>query len=188
MILPDFRIREWAENGGITPYEPHNINPASIDLRLGNFIRVPRWYWRNPVTRFLAWHILDKPNPRIKTHLYWSQPRRFMTYTLWPGNFVLCHSSETTEIPQNVAAILFSKSSTGRIGVEHLHAGYGDPGFGLEKKSQWTWELINAAPWPIELVAGRRLMQLALVRMEATPERDYRKTGRYQGQQGPNGS
>ena len=42
------------------------------------------------------------------------------------------------------SAALYSKSSTGRIGLEHLHAGWIDPGF----CGQLTLEFKNVAPWP----------------------------------------
>jgi deoxycytidine triphosphate deaminase len=165
----------------VIPYDPDNVNPASIDLRLGDYISVPRWYWRNPITRLIAWHILQKPDPKGSPHLYWSEFFKFHTFTLWPRQFVLCHSNEVTQIPDDCAAILLSKSTTGRIGLEHLHAGYGDPGF----DAQWTWELVNLSPWPIELVAGQRLTQLVLIRLEDKATRNYSETGRYQGQKGP---
>jgi dCTP deaminase len=184
MILPDYEINKWA-SGHIDPYTPENINPASIDLRLGDRISTPRWYWRNPVTRFCAWHLFGKPDPKKLAHFYWNSPQVFYTHTLWPGQFVLCHSFETTDIPDHLAVMLLSKSSTGRIGLEHLHAGFGDPGFGKNGGAQWTWELCNLAPWPIELKAGQRLTQLVFFEMNGIPEKSYDQTGRYQGQRGP---
>jgi deoxycytidine triphosphate deaminase len=184
-IKSDSEIHEWAATGGITPYTTENINPASIDLRLGNRLSRPRWYWRYPIIRFFAWHLLGHPDPRRDNYLYWSEAQSFERFTLWPGEFVLCHSLEATQIPPNMAAMLLSKSSTGRIGLEHLHAGFGDPGFGYGNPSEWTWELVNLAPWPIELIAGQRLTQLVLMEMSTVPKRDYSKTGRYNGQTGP---
>lgn len=184
MILPDHEIRKWAEAGGVYSYDPDNVNPASIDLRLGNTISVPRWYW-NPITRLLSWIILKRPVQEDSPHLFWSPKRTFDRYTLWPGRFVLCHSVEATQIPTDLAAMLFSTSSTGRSGLEHLHAGWGDPGFGDKEASQWTFEFVNMAPWPVDLVAGSRLMQLVLMSMKARPVKSYAETGRYQGQMGP---
>jgi deoxycytidine triphosphate deaminase len=89
---------------------------------------------------------------------------------------------EFVNIPDDMAAILYSKSSTGRRGVEHLHAGYGDPGW---NNSQWTWEIHNVAPWPIKLEAGKPLMQQVMIRMTEAPLRNYAVTGRYNGQVGP---
>jgi len=76
--------------------------------------------------------------------------------------------------------MLFLKSSTGRKGLEHLHAGYGDPGF----EGQWTLEIINHWPYSQTVFVGQRLLQLVLC--DTYPVvRDYSETGHYQAQTGP---
>jgi deoxycytidine triphosphate deaminase len=174
MIWNDVKIRTWASTGGVTPYDASLVNPASIDLRLGSSIRIPlqRWHYGG------YGRSVGKQTPADEL---WQPAIEFDCYTLPPGAFVLCHSLEYTTLPSTACAMLFSKSSTGRIGLEHVHAGLGDCSF----SGQWTWELCNIAPWPIELVAGQAYMQLVLMDMVAAPERDYAQTGRYQGQRGP---
>ncbi len=180
MILPDSEIKKWAERGGIVPYIPKHVGPASIDLMLGDTIRLTAWYWLP-----FFWRIAYKLDlPR------WTEKRTFSEYLLKPGEFVLCSSLEITHLPDDVSAVLFSRSSTGRRGIEHLHAGYGDPGFGDNDQggTDWTWELLNVAKWPNLLVAGERLMQLVLARLESIPDRLYKDTGRYNEQSGPTGA
>lgn len=104
MIWNDRRIREWAENGGITPYDPIRVNPGSIDLCLGNFVRFPEE---------MGWSEQYKIHPDFGM-------------VIEPERFVLLHSLETTHIPDNTVALLFLKSSTGRKGLEHLHCVSGD--------------------------------------------------------------
>jgi len=174
-VYTDKKIKEWAKDN-VLPYNEKLVNPASIDLTLGNKLKRPMWYWRYPISRFIAWHLRNLL--KVK---YWDTGIEFTTYTLWPGEFVLCHSLEWTNIPTDAIALLFSKSSTGRTGLEHLHAGYGDPEF----KGEWTWELENVAPWPIQLVAGKALMQVALIGTMGVPEKLYGQVGRYQNQRGP---
>lgn len=173
MIWNDRRIREWAETGGVTPYAEDLVNPASLDLRLGNKVRIPCQHWQ-----LLASDAVGKKTPVANL---WQDPEEFAKFTLWPGHLVLCHSIECTHIPVTACAMLLSKSSTGRLGLEHLHAGWGDAGF----SGQWVFELKNLAPWPIELVAGECYMQLVLMEMVEEPIRDYSVTGRYQNQTGP---
>lgn len=175
MILNDTELLKLASN--ISPFDPRYVNPASIDLRLGHTIRAPRWYWQ-PVLWRLAYH-LGWPQ--------WTDDIEFDTYLLKPRQFVLCSSLEITRIPDDMIAILFSKSSTGRRGIEHLHAGYGDPGFGDNERggADWTWELLNVAPWPNLLEAGKPLMQLVFARLVGRPQRTYRETGKYNEQVGP---
>ena len=183
MIWNDTLIREWAESGGVTPFDSDMVNPASLDLRLGNKIREPHPVWSYISTVDMLRHInrgtiIDLPR--------WGDAVVFDSYWLMPRghgcSFVLCHSVEFINMPDDTAAVLYSKSSTGRRGVEHLHAGYGDPAW---HDAQWTWELHNVAPWPIELKAGQPLMQQVMIRMTDRPVRTYTETGRYNNQTGP---
>ncbi len=81
----------------------------------------------------------------------------------------------------DLAGMLALKSSMGRQGLEHLHAGYVDPGF----VGTLTLEMEVRAPWPILLARGQRIMQLILERMEDIPDAPYYLTGRYCGQSEP---
>jgi deoxycytidine triphosphate deaminase len=158
------------------------VNPASLDLRLGNQIRLPAPIWQTLNGEQMTRMILSG---EIRNLPHWSEPLDFDTFWLMPQgkgvSFVLCASLEYVNIPDDSIALLFSKSSTGRIGLEHLHAGYGDCGF----SGTWTWELHNVAPWPIELIAGKRLMQQVMIKMTDKPLRTYQETGRYNGQIAP---
>lgn len=192
MIWNDRRIAEWAQTGGVTPYAADLVNPASLDLRLGNMIREPHPIWERLSVIDLQHKIADGSIEQLPM---WGEPFEFATYWLMPHgkgcNFILCHSLDFVNIPDDMAALLFSKSSTGRRGLEHLHAGYGDPGWGSTvnslgfKGSTWTWEIHNVAPWPIKLEAGKPLMQQVMIRMAENPLRTYAETGRYNGQIGP---
>lgn len=183
MIWNDSKIKQWASSGGVIPYDEALVNPASLDLRLGNMIREPHKVWSYLSTADMLAKIKDGS---IKQLPHWGDDFAFEEYWLMPKghgvNFILCHSLEFVNIPDDMAAVLYSKSSTGRRGVEHLHAGYGDPGW---HDSQWTWEIHNVAPWPIPLYAGKPLMQQVMIRMTDAPLRSYAETGRYNQQSGP---
>lgn len=155
-MLVDYELDAWARNGGVSPFDEDLINAASIDLRIGHTYRVP-------------------------TQKGWSKSFRITEngLTLEPNEFVLLHTHEVTTIPNNMVALIWLKSTTGRRGLEHLHAGYGDPGF----KGQWTLEIINHWPWPQTIYAEERLIQLQLIKAN-TPKRTYGKRGHYQDQVG----
>jgi len=172
--------KDLYENGDrlVLPFEPDNVNPASLDLRLGEMIRVP-----DPVWQYLSNDAMLAliANGAIEHIPRWTPARTFNTHWLMPGDFVLCHSLEHTHLSIDEIGLLFLKSSAGRIGLEHLHAGFGDPAF----SGQWTWELQNVAPWPVKLTAGERLMQIVIIKLVSAPARGYDEVGRYQGQTGP---
>ncbi len=179
MIWNDAAITKWASNGGVTPFDPKLVNPASLDLRMGNVIREPHSIWSYLSEIDIDRHIADGT---IYDLPRWGDPVEFDVFWLKSRRFVLCASLEFVNIPLDMATLLFSKSSTGRIGLEHLHAGLGDPGW---HSANWTWELHNVAPWPIPLIAGKPVMQQVMIKMTDTPLKGYDQTGRYNGQVGP---
>ncbi len=173
MIWNDKKITEWAQAGGVTPFDAACVNPASLDLRLGNKIAVPHRSW------------LLKPdksiNRKTPSSELWQEPFEFDVYKLKPGYAALCHSMEYIKMPSDGAGTLFSKSSTGRILLEHLHAGYFDPDF----QGEATFEFFNDGPWTVELRPGDRFVQLRIDQMIEVPAKSYLVTGRYNGQTGP---
>lgn len=177
MIWPDEILESWATDN-VQPFHPANINPASLDLTLGDHIRFTHPVWDNMTEVEMLSRIADGT---IEDSPLWGDPVQFSVQWLLPGKFVLCHSAEWVKIPEYAVSFLFSKSSTGRVGLEHLHAGYGDCGF----RGQLTFEFHNVAPWPIKLVAGKRLMQMVMLGMIKPPRTSYSVTGRYNNQTGP---
>ncbi len=181
-VWNDRMLREACEDNLeplVTPFEPACINPGTIDLRLGNTIRrVHPDIRKMSIAEMQA--MIDNGCEQEDFPM-WGEPVTFESTWIMPGEFVLCHSLEFVRIPLDAIALLYNKSSMGRIGLEHSHAGVGDPGF----HGTWTWEWSNIAEWPIKVFAGRRYMQMKLQSMAEIPERGYAMTGRYQGQTGP---
>ena len=91
-----------------------------------------------------------------------------------PGYLYIAHSLEYVRMPNDVGAILLMRSTAGRRGLDHLHAGWLEPGW----EGQITFELSPIVPTEFEV--GERIAQLVLVRAEE--ESQY--AGHYQGQKG----
>lgn len=155
-VIPDFELTQWALSGGVIPFSLACINPASIDLR---------WSGRY----------------RIATPTGWSAVQEANSITIAKGEFYLLDTLETVTVPLNWSGMLALKSSLGRNGLEHLHAGFFDPGF----RGTATLEVHVIAPWPVVLVKEQRIVQLVFTEMKATPEKSYRVTGRYNDQSEP---
>jgi dCTP deaminase len=102
MILPDFKIRQWAELGGIEPFNSGHINPASVDLTLGQ-------------------SYIDLATD--EEHLLTDQ------FLLMPGEAILATTVEYISLPASYAAAVYLKSSMARVGLDHALAGWVDPGF-----------------------------------------------------------
>ena len=169
MILSDKTILKILENKSltITPVEKEQIQPASVDVRLGNTFSIVEDMSRG---------ILSLDNEIVYKTITAD------TYVLLPGQFVLASTMEYFELPDNLTAFVEGRSSLGRIGLFIQNAGWVDPGF----RGEITLELFNANRCAIELKAGRRVGQLVFAQLDDTALNPY--SGKYQGQRGATGS
>ena len=169
MILSDKTIAQMIEEKALTiqPLNPEQIQPASVDVRLGDTFSVVEDSSTGIIN--LDSEIKYK---NIKTD----------TYVLLPGQFVLATTMEYFELPDDLTAFVEGRSSLGRMGLFIQNAGWVDPGF----KGEITLELFNANRHAIELRAGRRVGQLVFAKMDQVALNPYR--GKYQGQRGATGS
>lgn len=151
----------------VDPLEPGQIQPASIDIRIGNTYSV----------------VEDSPSGIIDLENEISYKRiNADKYILLPGQFVLATTMEYIELPDDLTAFVEGRSSLGRMGLFIQNAGWVDPGF----KGEITLELFNANRCAIELSAGRRVGQLVFAQLDDRALNPYR--GKYQGQRGATGS
>jgi dCTP deaminase len=175
VLLSDRDIRAELKAGDlrIDPLEDHQIQPASVDLRLGYGIGAFQ----------LGHHVALDPH-RVPGDLV-QVSNDLSGYVLRPGAFVLAHTLEEIAMPAHLAAQIDGTSTLGRLGlVVHSTAGWVDPGF----CGTLTLELSVVGPLPIVLAPGGRIAQLCLFRCSSPAERPYGSPelrSRYQGQQGP---
>lgn len=160
-VLADFQIRALCESGMVTPFEPALLNPASLDLRLGSNILIESAEGPGLVPYSLAHHTADDP------------------YHMVPGQFVLAETQETFNLPNCIAAQFVLKSSRAREGLQHLLAGWCDPGW---NGSRLTLELKNVRQLhPVGIWPGLKIGQMKFLRMDSTPLSSYATVGRYNG-------
>lgn len=169
MILSDKTIKSFLQNGtlSISPLEDDQIQPASVDIRLGNTFSIVE----DSSTGILTF-----------TNKIAYKEMQAETYLLLPGQFVLATTKEYISLPDDLTAFVEGRSSLGRMGLFIQNAGWVDPGF----SGEITLELFNANRCAIELQAGRRIGQLVFARMDQAALQPYR--GKYQGQRGATGS
>ena len=177
VLLSDRDIRAAIDSGslGIEPYEPGNVQPSSVDVRLDRFFRV---FNNSKYT-----HIDPTLQQDELTSLV--EVEEGDAFVLHPGEFVLASTLEKFTLPDNLAGRLEGKSSLGRLGLlTHSTAGFIDPGF----SGYVTLELSNVANLPMTLWPGMKVGQMAIFRMSSPAEVPY-GTGslgsKYQGQRGP---
>ena len=176
MLLPDHRIRAYVETLGlgIEPFNPYLVQPASIDVLLGDVI-LP---------------MLDGPEPIDpafdQAHLFGRvEMPPGGSYVLPPHGFALASTHESVNLPANLVARVDGKSSIARLGLlVHVSAGLVDPGF----DGSVTLELSNLTSRPWRLYPGMKIAQLVFEQLTSAAARPYGSDGagsHYQGQRGP---
>ncbi len=138
MILSDKTILKMLDEKSlvINPVTKEQIQPASVDIRLGNTFSVVDDTPSNIIT--------------LESQINYNTITTD-TYLIMPGEFVLATTMEYFELPDNLTAFVEGRSSLGRMGLFIQNAGWVDPGF----KGEITLELYNANRCAIELKAGR---------------------------------
>ena len=169
MILSDETLRKMIAERSIVvePIEPFQVQPASIDLRLGrHFLKIDE-------------NTLESLS--LDSELRYIQIEKDQI-VIPPHSFLLATTVETIRIPDNVTAFVEGRSSIGRMGLFIQNAGWVDPGF----EGNITLELFNANRLPLRLSAGRRICQIVFAFMDKATRTPY--AGKYQGQRGTVGS
>ena len=164
MLLPDSEIRSLCrEHALIVPFIEDRLNPASYDVALGSNIMIEVAETPELIRYNIQTHSKEDP--------YW----------LKPGEFILAETQEIFNLPDSpaIAAQFVLKSSRARSGIQHMLAGFCDPGW---HGSRLTLELKNVrqkhrvAIWP-----GLLIGQMVFMPLSDDPDRSYAEVGHYNG-------
>ena len=164
MILCDKSIKEMIDKGLIVKnprdglYEQVNAN--SIDLTIGKDLLFP-----NPGGTFLETS-LDS-----------------LGRDIYPGQTLLAATNEVILMPRNLCGQIFTKSSWGRVFLNHMMAGVIDAGF----IGTITLELKNEGNQVVKIHPNERIVQMIFMQLNRPAEADYRdrKSSKYMYQDGP---
>ncbi|MBN1539504.1 MAG: dCTP deaminase [Candidatus Thermoplasmatota archaeon] len=153
VVLSDHDIVYRLERGSmkIEPFREKNLTPNGYDLTISEV------YTRNPEGKVTIGQVY-----------------------LEPGDWCLVSTSEFLEIPPDLCANLWMRSSFIRKG---LIGGFGvvDAGF----KGTLTFSVTNLGPEGVSLQIGDRICQLVLLKLSSSPQHLYGdRSGTYQGQTG----
>ncbi len=173
-VLSDGTILELVEQNRIRidPWDPGLVQPASVDLRLGDSFRV----FHNHRTVAID---LREPPTNLTEEVVATPDDGFVIH---PGEFCLGRTQEWVELPDDIVARIEGKSSLGRLGlIVHATAGFCDPGW----KGTLTLELNNLTRVPIRLYPGLLIAQLSFMALDRPALRPYGSPelgSHYQGQ------
>lgn len=163
MVISDGSLRAYLRSGhiGIEPFDESRVQPASIDLTLGDEFKFFN-YRRKPVklTEAKNLNLTSTVKPGLWTN----------GITIEPGVFCLGTTAEVVRIPSNMVARVEGKSSLGRLGlIVHATAGFCDPGF----HGRITLEFANLNSFPLTLEVGQAICQLSFSDLDTPALRPY---------------
>ncbi|MCS7317816.1 MAG: dCTP deaminase [Candidatus Dojkabacteria bacterium] len=169
MVLSDKTIKDLIKKGEIfiDPFVLDNLQPSSLDCRIGNHFLVVDDHKVN---------LLDFSTP--------IQYREIVSkeFIIPPKCFVLATTIEYIKLPSYITAFVEGRSSIGRMGLFIQNAGWIDPGF----EGNITLELFNANSVPIKIMEGLRIGQFVFCQLDSPVENVYR--GKYLKQRSTTGS
>ena len=173
-VLSDGTILQLVQDGRIRidPWDPKLVQPASVDLRLGDSFRVFHNHRASVID-------LRRPPENLTEEVVVGAEESFVIH---PGEFCLGRTLEWVELPDDIVARIEGKSSLGRLGlIVHATAGFCDPGW----HGTLTLELNNLTRVPIKLYPGGLIAQLSFMTLDRAAERPYGSPelgSHYQGQ------
>ena len=181
-LLSFNQINLLIDDGVIVDADRKNVNASSLDIRLGKKILIerPNIHSGDYLNRVIL-------NKREQLRMVEHDLEREGSYIIYPGEFLLAHSMEIFNLPDNVSAEYKLKSSMARIGLEHLNAGWCDAGW---HGSVLTLELKNMTRHhEIVISAGDLIGQMVFFMHEQVPiHASYATKGRYNGDKSVSGA
>ena len=159
-VLCDWEIRARCEKSEmVVPFNPELLNPASLDVLLGDYLMVESIYSSELVRINIAERTEDDP------------------FMLQSGEFCLAETRELFNLPNDISCQFVLKSSRARSGLNHLLAGWCDPGW---HGSRLTLELKNERlHHALPLYPGLKIGQMVFHVMSNVPLKSYAETGHY---------
>ena len=165
MQLCDKEILRELKSGGLVfagtvpslPFEQSQIQPASIDLRLGN-----------PISRFRpdmqSYDVHDKINP--EKDLITTQLKEGQSFTIQPKEVVFGQIYELMIIGNLFSARVEGKSRIARLGISvHCTGSYINPGF----RGAMPLQIVNNNLFPVVLYPFIPICQLVIFQLNEEP-------------------
>jgi dCTP deaminase len=175
-LLPDFRIREYAQNEGmIEPFVDKQVREGVISYGLSSY----------------GYDIRVADEFKIFTNVYSAvvdpktfDPRSMVDYkgdvcVIPPNSFALAKTVEYFRIPRKVLTICVGKSTYARCGII-----VNVTPFEPEWEGYVTLEISNTTPLPARIYANEGIAQVLFFESDKSCEISYAdKKGKYQKQQ-----
>lgn len=159
MITP---FVDHQERSGVISY---GLSSAGYDIRLGTTF----YHLKSGNSVF---------DPKSQTEYDWSVMKSEYPVILYPNDYVLSHSIETFNIPEDVLVLVIGKSTYARSGLI-VNVTPGEPGW----SGQWTLEFSNPTKRPIKIYPHEGIAQCLFFQSDEISDVPYnKKMGKYMNQ------
>jgi dCTP deaminase len=179
-IKSDKWIRARAEQGMITPFEPHQVRHGAN----GKIVSHGTSSYGYDIRCAREFKVFTNINSAIVDPKNFA-PESFVDIVsdvciIPPNSFVLARSVEYFRIPRNVLVICLGKSTYARCGII-VNVTPLEP----EWEGHITLEFSNTTPLPAKIYANEGVAQLLFLESDEACETSYKdRGGKYQGQEG----
>ena len=141
------------------------INPNSIDLTISKNFKRPRAL-KNPVV--YGFSCLEERE--LYNLTYWGDYEAENGYIeIKPNDIILGATREYVTMPDDMCGQLYTKSTMGRMFINHMMAGVIDAGF----QGVLTLELRNDGVHTVRIPVGSRVVQMVCYGLTIFPDRNY---------------
>ena len=109
-VLCDRDIKRYIESGKlkIDNFDPNNVDPCSVDLRLGNTFKI---FKHNELSH------IDVNEGVAESAMETVEKNNNEPFIVHPGELILAHTFERVFIPDDLVGTIDGRSSLGRLGL-----------------------------------------------------------------------
>lgn len=147
------------------------VNPNSLDLTISKYYKRP-----NKIKHPVMYGFSGKDERTLYDLTYWNNSEADDGFIVMkPNDIILGCTREYITMPDDVYGQLFTKSTTGRMFINHMMAGVVDAGF----HGRLTLELKNDGVHTIRIPVGAPVVQMICYSLEEKPDRTYAEKSRH---------
>ena len=164
-VLSDRDIKQYLKEGKIVieGFNEEHLGPSSIDLTLGNKIRV---------FRYNEFPFIDTKSNIPDSHMELIEVKQGKPIIVHPGELILGATKEYIKMPDDLMARLDGRSSLGRLGIIiHSTASAIDPGF----EGNIVLEIVNISKIPVYIWPNQRVCRITFDKLTSPSEVPYSK-------------
>lgn len=154
MILTADQIKKAVSDKEIIidPFNEGNLKSASYSFTLGN--------------KFKKLKKVDFIDSKVKEQEFGEFEINEDGYLLRPGEFIICHTTETLKLGKNIACFLTMRGAKAQMGLDVLSGEiYCEPGSEGGWNGKLMLETTNKGPYPIKLFPGITIIKAIFMKV-----------------------